>query len=42
MKLTIRADIIATLKSLLKQEYTGKYSFLFGKTKRSGFLPYIR
>lgn len=41
MKLTIRTDIIATLKSFLKQEYTGKYRFLFGKTKRTGFLPYL-
>jgi hypothetical protein len=41
MKLTIRSDIIAILKQLLKQDYEHKLRFLFGKMFRTGFVPYL-
>lgn len=41
MKLTIRSDVIENISNLLKQDYEYNLRFLFGKMKRSGFMPCI-
>lgn len=41
MNLTICSDTLESLKKILQQEYEYKFSFLFGKMVRSGFVPYI-